>query len=192
MTTRPRVLLLATALALVLTACGGGTTPVDEADPATDQTQTQTTEPDATPPAEPVEPGESGETDEPEAPAGPPVPTFNEPWPAEILPEGFPDLGKVSRVIDSRSFGGRVTIYWNILTESEAKALIELLNPWLDHESSWQGDAFSDGVKYADGTEDEVLRVRPRGPIASASGELEPDFDPQFYLEITGKALPAP
>lgn len=184
MTKKPRVLLLAVALAVALTACGGGTAPVEEGTP-TPPAQAQTPDPETEAP-EPSDP------DEPEVPAGPPVPTFDEPWPAEMLPPGFPDLGKVSRVIDSRNFGGRVTIYWNILTEPEAKTLIDQLNPWLDYEMVWQGSAFSDGLKYAEGTEDEVLRVRSRGPLASATGQLEPSIDAQFYLEITGEALPAP
>lgn len=187
MTTKSRILLLATALALALTACGGGAAPT-ESDLTPAPTQAQTSDP-GTQPTQPTEPGEPAE---PEMPTGPPVPTFNEPWPAEILPADFPDLGNVSVVIDSRNFGGRVTIYWNILTEPEAKALIEQLNPWLDYEMVWQGSAFSDGLKYAEGTEDEILMVRARGPFASATGQLEPSIDAQFYLEIVGEALPAP
>lgn len=173
-------------LVLALSACGG--------QPATgDTAAAPDPEPAAStaPTMEPAESAEPAESPSQEAPAGPAVPTFNEDWPAAMLPDGFPDLGKVTRVIDSRTLGGRVTIYWNILSQDDAAALVETLNGWLDYDMAWQGSAYSDGLKYADGTENEILMVRARSPFEFATGELEPDFDPQFYLEISGEALPA-
>ena len=119
------------------------------------------------------------------------VPTFTEDWPSYALPEGFPDLGKVTRVIDSRAFGNQVTIYWNILTEEEAADIVDILNAYLEYDHEWQGYFYSDGLKYAPGTENEVLRVVIRyQPTASGHFDDE-DFSPQFYLEISGEALPA-
>ena len=59
----------------------------------------------------------------------------------------------------------------------------------MDYDHAWQGYFFSDGLKYKPGTEDEFIRVVIRYQT-SAPGSLEPDFDPQFYLEISGEGLP--
>lgn len=120
---------------------------------------------------------------------GDPVPTFTIDWPSEMLPDDFPDLGKVTKVYDSRSFVKKVTVNWNIVSEDQVKEIVDKLNAYLDYDHAWQGDFYSDGIKYKSGTEDESIKVVVRY-MPSASGEIEPDFNPQFYLEISGDGIP--
>lgn len=118
-----------------------------------------------------------------------PVPTFTDDWPSEILPADFPDLGKVTKVYDSRRFVKQVTVHWNIVTENQVKEIVDKLNAYLDYDHAWQGNFYSDGIKYIPGTQDEFIRVEIQY-IPSASGEIEPEFKPQFYLEISGAGIP--
>lgn len=120
---------------------------------------------------------------------GDPVPTFDVDWPSEMLPDDFPDLGKVTKIYDSRAFINKVTIHWNILTEDQVEEIVEKLNAYLDYDHAWQDYFYSDGLKYKPGTEDEYIRVVIRYS-PTASGEIEPDFKPQFYLEISGEGIP--
>lgn len=132
------------------------------------------------------EPGE-----QPEQPAEPQEikPTFTEDWPSDALPEGFPNLGKVTKVIDFRGYGDEIYIQWNIVTEDEVKKIVDALNEYLDYDHEWQDYFYSDGLKYKPGTEEEVLRVEIRYD-ASASGEVGENSSPQLVLEISGEALP--
>lgn len=136
---------------------------------------------------------ETNQTDATPTPAstdkkGDPVPTYNEDWPTEMLPDGFPNLGKVTKVSDKRSYGNVITIYWNMITEDQIDAFVDKLNDYLDNDHAWQGSFYSDGVKYKPGTEDEFIRVVIRH-MDFASGEVDSDFEPQFYLEISGEGL---
>ncbi len=124
-----------------------------------------------------------------EVPLGDPVASFTQDWPTEMLPEGFPNLGKVSKVVDSSVFGPKITIYWNILTETEANSLVEMLNTYLDVDHAWQGIGFSDGIKYKPGSKDEFINIRIRWQ-PTATGAMEPEIDSQFFLEIIGEGLP--
>ena len=120
---------------------------------------------------------------------GEPVPTFTIDWPSEMLPSDFPNLGKVTKVYDSRSFVKKVTINWNIVSEDQVKEIIDKLNAYLDYDHAWQDYFYSDGIKYKPGTQDESIRIVVRY-MQSASGEIEPEFEPQFFLEITGDGIP--
>lgn len=120
---------------------------------------------------------------------GEPEPTFTVDWPSEMLPDDFPDLGKVTKIFDSRSYSKKVTIIWNMVSEDQVKEIVDKLNTYLDNDHAWQGSFYSDGVKYQSGTEDEYIRVVIRY-MPSASGEIDPDFDPQFFLEISGVGIP--
>lgn len=135
----------------------------------------------------------SGSADEDDIPSeiaqGKLVPTFTIDWPSEVLPGDFPNLGKVTKVYDSRPFYKKITINWNIVSESQVNDIIDKLNAYLDYDHAWQGGFYSDGIKYKSGTEDEFINVVVRYS-PSASGEMEPDFKPQFYLEITGQGIP--
>ncbi|MDD2362079.1 MAG: hypothetical protein PHH84_03850 [Oscillospiraceae bacterium] len=122
-------------------------------------------------------------------PQGEPVPTFTVDWPSEMLPSDFPDLGKITKVYDSRAFVKKVTVNWNIVSEDQAKEIVDKLNAYLDYDHVWQGDFYSDGIKYKLGTEDESIRIVVRY-MKAASGEIEPEFKPQFYLEISGAGIP--
>ena len=122
-------------------------------------------------------------------PQGEPVPTFTVDWPSEMLPDDFPDLGKVTKVYDSRSFVKKITVNWNIVSEDQVKEIVDKLNAYLDYDHVWQGDFYSDGIKYKPGTEEESIRVVVRY-MKAASGEIEPEFKPQFYLEISGQGIP--
>ncbi len=116
------------------------------------------------------------------------VPSYTVDWPSEMLPSDFPNLGKVTKIYDSRKFGNKVTINWNILSEKEALELADKLNEYLDYDHAWQGSFFSDGIKYKPGTEDDFIRIVIRY-FPSATGALEPEFDPQFYIDISGEGL---
>lgn len=120
---------------------------------------------------------------------GEPKPTYTVDWPSEMLPDDFPDLGKVTKVYDSRSFSKKITINWNMVNEDQVNEFVDKLNAYHDLEHVWQGNFYSDGVKYEIGTEDEYIRVVIRY-MSSATGEIEPDFNPQFFLEITGPGIP--
>lgn len=120
---------------------------------------------------------------------GNPVPTFPSDWPAEMLPEDFPDLGMVTEVYDSRAFIKQITVNWNIVTEEQTKEIVETLNAYLDYDHVWQGDFYSDGIKYKAGTQDELIRVVVRY-MPSATGETDPTLQPQLYLEISGEGIP--
>lgn len=133
---------------------------------------------------------EAGDTTTDAQPQGDLVPSFTVDWPADMLPEGFPNLGKVTKVNDSRMFGKTVTVIWNIVNEDQVKEIIDKLNVYLDYDHAWQDYFYSDGLKYKPGTQDESIRVVVRYS-PTASGELEPGFNPQFYLEISGEGLPA-
>lgn len=130
-----------------------------------------------------------GDNETPEATYGEPVPTFSVDWPSEMLPDDFPDLGKVTKIYDSRAFVKKVTVNWNIVSEEQVKEIVDKLNAYLDYDHAWQDYFYSDGIKYKDGTEDELIRVVIRY-MASASGAIEPNFEPQFYLEISGEGIP--
>ena len=119
---------------------------------------------------------------------GEPVPTFTTDWPSEMLPDDFPNLGKVTEVYDSRSFVKQIRVIWNIVSEDQVKEIVDRLNAYLDYDHVWQGNFYSDGIKYKSGTQDESIRVVVRY-MQSASGEIEPEFDPQFFLEITGDGI---
>lgn len=107
-------------------------------------------------------------------------------WPAEMLPEGFPDLGEVSRVIDSRAFVKSITIYWNTVTQDQVNVIVDKLNEYLDYDHAWQDYFYSDGIKYKQGTEEEFINVVIRYQVdAAGTGE-----DPQFFLEIRGDGIP--
>lgn len=121
---------------------------------------------------------------------GDPVPTFTEDWPADALPEGFPNLGKVTRVMDFRTYGNEIYISWNIVSEEEVQNIVDTLNEYLDYDIAWQGYFYSDGVKYKEGTEEELLKIEVRYD-ASASGEAGENFEPQLTIEISGEGLPA-
>lgn len=134
-------------------------------------------------PAETEEPGQT-------APAeGTPVPTFTVDWPAHALPEGFPNLGKVTKVIDFRGYGDEIYIQWNIVSEEEVKNIVDALNEYLDYDHEWQGYFYSDGLKYKEGTEEEILNIEIRYD-PSASGEIGENSEPQLTLEISGEGLP--
>ena len=122
-------------------------------------------------------------------PQGKPVPTFTVDWPSEMLPEDFPDLGKVTKIYDSRDFVKKITVNWNIVSEDQVKEIVDKLNAYLDYDHAWQGDFYSDGIKYKPGTEDESIRIVVRY-MPTSSGEIEPGFKPQFYLEISGAGIP--
>jgi hypothetical protein len=92
-------------------------------------------------------------------------------------------------VYDSRSFVKKVTINWNIVSEDQVKEIIDKLNAYLDYDHAWQDYFYSDGIKYKPGTQDESIRIVVRY-MQSASGEIEPEFEPQFFLEITGDGIP--
>lgn len=119
---------------------------------------------------------------------GEPVPTFTVDWPSEMLPSDFPDLGKVTKAHRS-SFSKVATIYWNMVTEEQVEEIVDKLNAYLDYDHAWQDYFYSDGIKYQPGTEDESIRVVIRY-MTDASGEIEPNFNPQFFLEISGPGLP--
>ncbi len=123
-------------------------------------------------------------------PQGSLAPSFTVDWPADMLPEGFPNLGKVTKVNDSRMFGKKVTVIWNIVDEDQVKEIIDKLNAYLDYDHAWQDYFYSDGLKYKPGTQDENIRVEVEYS-PTATGELEPNYNPQFYLEISGEGLPA-
>jgi len=129
-------------------------------------------------------------SEQPEQPAEPQEikPTFTEDWPSHALPEGFPNLGKVTKVIDFRGYGNEIYIQWNIVTEDEVKKIVDPLNEYPDYDHEWQGNFYSDGLKYKPGTEEEILRVEIRYD-ASASGEVGENSSPQLVLEISGEAL---
>lgn len=129
------------------------------------------------------------DNDAPKAVPGNPVPTFPVDWPSEMLPEDFPDLGMVTAVYDSRAFIKQITVNWNIMTEAQTKEIVEKLNAYLDYDHAWQGDFYSDGLKYKAGTQDESIRVVVRY-MPSASGETDPTLQPQLYLEISGEGIP--
>jgi len=132
------------------------------------------------------------ETEKPveEAPAqGEPVPTFTVDWPSDALPEGFPNLGKVTKVMDFRGYGNEIYIQWNIISEEELKNIVDALNEYLDYDHEWQGYYYSDGLKYKEGTEEEILNVEIRYD-SSASGEVGENSDPQLTIEISGEGLP--
>ena len=116
---------------------------------------------------------------------GDPVPTYTVDWPTAALPEGFPILGKVTKVSDKRVYGATVTIYWNMITQDQIEDFVDKLNDYLDYDHEWQEYFYSDGLKYKPGTEEEYVRVVIRH-IDSASGAVGDDFDPQFFLEISG------
>ena len=132
-----------------------------------------------------------GDTEQTKAPVtqGEIGPTFTEDWPAHALPDGFPNLGKVTMVSDSRSYVSQITIYWNILSEDEVHSIVDKLNDYLDYDHAWQDYFYSDGLKYKAGTEEEILRVVIRYN-SEASGRVDEEFEPQFYLEISGEGLP--
>ncbi|NLB62065.1 MAG: hypothetical protein GX802_06600 [Clostridiales bacterium] len=133
------------------------------------------------------EPGNTEDIEATDPPQGDPVPTFEEAWPAEMLPSDFPNLGNVTKVTDSRTFGHNITIYWNILSKEEAEAIVDKLNEYLDYDHAWQDYFWSDGLKYKPGTQEELLRVEIRYSPTS-SGSIE-DFQYQFYIEISGDGL---
>ena len=114
---------------------------------------------------------------------------FTVDWPSDALPEEFPNLGKVTSVYDFREFGNEIYINWNLMSEEEVQAVVDALNEYLDYDHAWQGDFYSDGLKYKDGSEESVLTVRIRyNP--SATGEVGDNSDPQLTLEIFGEGLP--
>lgn len=119
---------------------------------------------------------------------GDPVPTYNVDWPADMLPDDFPNLGKVTKVSDSRLLGNRITVYWNMITEDQMHELVDKLNDYLDIDHVWQDSFYSDGTKYKTGTQDEYIRIVIRYNDSN-SGQIEPEFKPQFYLEISGEGL---
>ena len=119
---------------------------------------------------------------------GDPEPTFTVDWPADMLPDDFPNLGKVTKVYDSRAFVKKITINWNIISEQQVKEIVDQLNAYLDYDHAWQDYFYSDGIKYKTGTEDEFINVVIRYS-PSASGQIEPNLEPQFYLEISGEGI---
>ena len=133
--------------------------------------------------------GANGDNTSAVIPQGDRVPTFTVDWPSEMLPDDFPDLGKVTKVYDSRTFVKKVTVNWNIVSEDQVKEIVDKLNDYLDYDHVWQGDFYSDGIKYISSTEDESIRIVIRY-MKAASGEIEPEFKPQFYLEISGAGIP--
>ncbi|MDD2418106.1 MAG: hypothetical protein PHR18_02905 [Oscillospiraceae bacterium] len=77
---------------------------------------------------------------------GDPVPIFTVDWPSEMLPTDFPNLGKVTKVFDSRFFGKMITINWTMLSEDQVKEIVDKLNAYLDYDHAWQGSFYSDGI----------------------------------------------
>lgn len=136
-----------------------------------------------------TEVAEEENRDIPKTAQGNPVPAFSVDWPAEMLPEDFPDLGMVTEVYDSRAFVKQITVNWNLVTEEQTREIVEKLNAYLDYDHAWQGDFYSDGIKYKAGTQEESIRVVVRY-MPSASGETEPLLQPQLYLEISGEGIP--
>ena len=135
------------------------------------------------------EPDETVKQDETASPQGESVPSFTVDWPADALPDGFPNLGKVTKVIDFRGYGSEIYIQWNIVSEEEVQRIVDALNEYLDYDHAWQGYFYSDGVKYKEGTEEEILKVEIRYD-PSASGEVGESSKPQLTIEISGEGLP--
>lgn len=116
---------------------------------------------------------------------GEPEPYFPEDWPSYALPEGFPN----TKVIDFRKYGNEIYIQWNIVSEEEVQKIVNALNEYLDVDHAWQGYFYSDGVKYKEGTEEEILNVEIRYD-KSASGAVGENSDSQLVIEISGEGLP--